>query len=114
MEKHNKKEMLTAYKERKVVGGICAVRNTVDGKMLLTAVADIQGYRNRYEFAKSTGSCVHVKLQKDWEKFGPDGFVFEVLEELVKKETQTPKEFSEDIRILMEIWLEKINPGSLY
>jgi len=82
--------------------------------MLVSAVVDLQGYKNRFEFSLSTGGCVSTKLQKDWLQFGADAFTFEILEELVKKETQTPKEFSEDIETLKEIWLEKLDPTLLY
>ena len=114
MDKQNKKEMLAAYKERKVIGGICAIKNIANGKMLLLSVLDLQGYKNRFGFSQATGGCINVRLQKDWEKFGADSFVLETLEELVKKETQTLKEFSDDIKTLKEIWLEKPDPDMLY
>lgn len=110
----DKKELKDAYKERKVIGGICAIKNISNGKMLITAVADIAGYKNRFEFSKSTGGCVSIKLQKDWNELGTNNFTFEILEELDKKETQTPKEFNEDIKTLKEIWLEKLDPALLY
>ena len=114
MEKQNKKELQAAYKERKVIGGICAIKNAENGKMLLASVADLQGYKNRFEFSKLTGSCINVKLQKDWKKFGADSFALEVVEELVKKDSQTSEEFDDDIKTLKEIWLEKLDPDKLY
>ncbi|MCX7922566.1 MAG: GIY-YIG nuclease family protein [Clostridia bacterium] len=114
MKNQDKKEMLAAYKERKVIGGICAIKNTINGKMLLSAVADLQGYKNRFKFSQSTGGCIDLRLKSDWEKFGRDSFVFEVLEELEKKEAQTSKEFNDDIKTLKDIWLEKIDSDKLY
>ncbi|MFA6808305.1 MAG: GIY-YIG nuclease family protein [Eubacteriales bacterium] len=114
MEKQYRKEMQAAYKERKIVGGICAIKNTTNGKMVLAAVVDLQVYENRFKFSQVTGSCLDLRLQKDWIKYGSNAFVFEVLEELKKKETQTSKEFNEDIKTLKEIWLEKIAPDMLY
>lgn len=114
MEKQKKKELLNKYKERKVTGGICVIKNTANGKMLLAAVTDLQGYKNRFEFFNSTGSCTDNRLKNDWNEFGADVFVLETFEELVKKETQTAKEFSEDIETLKEIWLEKLDPNMLY
>ncbi|MDR3644354.1 MAG: GIY-YIG nuclease family protein [Clostridia bacterium] len=114
MEAQSKKEIRAAYKERKVTGGICAIKNTCSGRMLLAAVADLQGYRNRFEFSKATGGCINIKLQKDWDSLGADAFAFEVLEELVKKEAQTSKEFLDDIATLKEMWLEKLDPELLY
>jgi hypothetical protein len=114
MKNQNRKQLLEAYKERKIVGGICAIKNTANGKMLLSGVTDLQGSKNRYEFSLATGSCVDFKLQKDWDTFGREAFIFEVLEELEKGETQTSKEFSDDIKILKELWIEKLDPHSLY
>lgn len=114
MDKQKKKELQNIYKERKITGGICAVKNTVNGKMLLSAVVNLQGYKNRFEFSKLANSCLDKRIEKDWAKFGKDAFEFEVLEELDKKEVQTSKEFSEDIETLKEIWLEKLDTDILY
>lgn len=110
MDKQKKKELQNIYKERKITGGICAVKNTANGKMLLSAVANLQGYKNRFEFSKMTDGCLDKRIEKDWNEYGKDAFELEVLEELDKKEVQTSKEFSEDIETLKEIWLEKLDP----
>jgi hypothetical protein len=55
-----------------------------------------------------------MKLQSDWNKQGSEQFVFEVLEELKKNETQTMDEFKADIALLKEIWLEKLADNDLY
>jgi len=114
MEKQNKKEMLAAYKERKMIGGVYAIKNTANGKILLLSATELQGSKNRFEFSQKTGSCVNVKLQEDWNKLGSAAFVLEILEELEKKDTQTPKEFSDDIKTLKELWLEKLDSEKLY
>jgi hypothetical protein len=114
MDRQNKKELLTSYKERKIIGGVCAIKNTINGKMLVSAVVNLEGYKNRYEFSKSVGGCIHPKLKNDWEEYGADAFNFEVLEELEKSETQTEKEFGEDLKVLEEHFLEKVGVGKLY
>ncbi len=114
MDKLAKRARVTEYKERKVIGGVYAVRNTVNGKRLILSASDLQGSKNRFVFSQQTNGCVNLKLSRDWEQFGADSFAFEVLEELEKKETQTSKEFAEDIKTLEEIWLEQLNPDELY
>ena len=105
---------MEAYKERKVIGGIYAIVNSQNGRMLLLSTCDMQGSKNRFEFAKRTGSCINLKLQNDWQEYGNTAFDFTVLEELSKKETQTDKEFEDDVETLQELWTEKLRGKDLY
>lgn len=114
MDKKNRKELVQAYKERKIIGGVYAIKNTINGKMLLESAADLQGNKNRFEFSQKTDSCINIKLQKDWKELGGKAFVFDILETLEKKDTQTLKEFSDDIQVLEEMWAEKIDSDKLY
>ena len=114
MEKQDKKELVSAYKERKVIGGIYAIKNTVNGKKLLLQSADLKGAENRFNFAKETGGCIHLKLQNDWGVLGAGVFEFEILDELEKKDIQTPKQFKEDLEELLEIWMEKMDREQIY
>ena len=109
-----KKALKAQYKERKVIGGVFVIRNTITGKLLLDAATDLQGSKNRFAFARQTGNCVDMKLQSDWKQQGANAFAFEILEELEKSETQTDAEFSADIKLLKEIWTEKLADKDLY
>ena len=111
MDKKTKKEMQAQYREREIIGGVYIIRNTSKNKLFLDADTDINGSKNRFEFAVKTGSCVHPKLQNDW--VGGQ-FVFEVLEELKKGEAQSLTEFKEDIDLMKQIWLEKLSGENLY
>ena len=109
-----RKELQSQYAEREIVGGVYAVRNTLSNKLLIEAATDLNGSKNRFEFARKTGSCVYVKMQQDWAKQGSDHFEFEVLEELKKGETQTQAEFKADIGLLRELWREKLSAEDFY
>jgi len=109
-----KKELQAQYKEREMTGGVYLIRNTLNNKLLLDAAIDLAGSRNRFEFSKKTGSCVYLKLQKDWAEQGNSQFVFEALEELKKGETQTQAEFENDIKLLKEMWREKLSNEDFY
>ena len=74
----------------------------------MEATTDIQGSKNRFDFSQKTGSCVDMRVRQDWETLGADSYVFEVLEEYPKGDTQTTKEFEADIAALKELWLEKL------
>ena len=114
MDNNRKKELQSQYAEREVVGGVYLIRNTPGNKLLLETATDLGVCKNRFVFARKTGSCVYPKLQKDWAEQGGDQFVFEVLEELKKGETQTQTEFKADIDFLKEIWREKLSGESFY
>lgn len=112
MKSEDKKQARAAYKERIVVGGVYAITNTVTGGRLVEATQSLAASRNRFEFAQTTGLAVALTLQKDWDTYGPESFVFEVLEELERGETQTPREFANDLKLLKELWLEKMDEES--
>ena len=114
IDSNRRKELRSQYAEREIVGGVYAVRNTLNNKLLIDAATDLKGSKNRFEFARKTGSCVYIKLQQDWTKQGSDQFTFEVLEELKKGETQTQAEFRADIDLLRELWREKLSAEDLY
>ena len=109
-----KKELQTQYKEREIIGGVFQIRNTQNNKLLLDAAVNLYGSKNRFEFAKKTELCVHKKLQNDWTEQGSSIFVFEILEELKKGDTQTDADFKSDINLLREIWLEKLSNNDFY
>ena len=114
MNETQKNELKAQYKEREVVGGVYAIRNTRNNRVYLDAASDLRSIRNRFDFAVSTGSCVNVALQADWSAHGADAFAFEVLEEIVKGETQTAKEFRADVALLKDLWRDKMAAETLY
>jgi hypothetical protein len=114
MDKQSKKEMSAAYVGRKKIGGVYVIRNLVTGKILLGSAPDVEGTKNRFSFSQATQSCVQPKLDDDWKLYGAKTFVLEILETLEKKETQTDREFADDIKTLKELWVEKLDPKMMY
>jgi len=104
-----RKEILTQYKEREIIGCVYLIKNTLNNKLLLDASADLQSVRNRFEFAQKTGSCINPKLQKDWSEHGNGVFVLEILEELTKGSAQTDAGFRADVDFLKETWFDKLS-----
>lgn len=91
MDKQKKKGLQNMYKERKITGGICAVKNSANGKMLLSAVVNLQGCKNRFEFSKMTDSCIEKKLEKDWNKYGKMLLSLKCSRSLIKRRTRLQK-----------------------
>lgn len=114
MEKLHKKELLAEYKAREVTGAVYSIKNTMNGKVLILHTVNLEGSKNRFAFSQKMGGCEYLKLREDWKKFGANTFVFEVLEELKMGESQTQKEFQDDLIILYSLWLEKIEPAKMY
>ena len=111
MDATKRKELKNAYKSKPVIGGVCCTRCSGNGRIWLQATRDVESLRNRFAFAKTTRCCPDPSMRADWEKYGIDAFSFEVLEELKKREEQTPREFADDLNLLYEIWLEKSQQG---
>jgi len=104
MDTNRKKELKDAYKSRKVVGGICSIRCSGSQNVKVQATTDIEGSRNRFNFAVLTDTCPDPSMREDWLKYGSKSFSFSVLEEIKKSDSQTDEEFSKDIEALYDIY----------
>ena len=103
-----RKEWKDAYRSRTVVGGVFRIRCDAARKSWLHGSTDLRGSQNRFAFSVSVGSCPEPAAAAAWTRHGPGGFTFEVLEELKKDETQTDREFAQDIGALFELWQERL------
>jgi hypothetical protein len=115
VEEKTRKDLVRQYNERKIVGGVYAVRNTRDGTVFLDASGDIRASVNRFDFSRKMGVCPIAKIKKDWDKLGPESFVFEILEEHVKDASRTDREFLDDLGALKALWGERLSGnGSVF
>lgn len=114
MERKHRRELAQQYQERTLVGGVCAIVNTVNGRRLVVSATEIERLRNLFDFSVSTGRFSYLELQSDAKVHGMQAFRFEVLETLEKKELQSLQQFKEDIEILTDLWKAKYNPDVLY
>ncbi len=105
----SRKEIIRAYKERKKPAGVFQVKNTVNGKILLGSSLNLEGVFNSNRFKLSSGGHPNRELQKEWNLYGPEKFVFETLE--VVRETDDPNfNLEDELTLLEQIWLEKLQP----
>jgi len=111
MDKQSKKDYKAQYRNRAVTGGVYRVRCESADTLWLRSTTDMQGAKNRLMFAVSTKLCPEAGMLKEWKQFGAAAFSFEILEEIEKKETQSAREFSQDVDTLLELWAEKLRPG---
>ncbi len=104
-----REELKREYKERRKPAGIFQVRNKVNGKVLLGSSLNLEGPLNSHKFMLAIGRHRNEKLQQEWNEYGADQFVFEVLEE-VKFKDDPEFNLNDELTLLEEIWLEKIQP----
>lgn len=108
MEK-TRQDIKREYKERKKPAGIFQVKNIANGKVLLGSSLNLEGPLNSHKFMLKIGSHRNPSLQKDWNEYGPDKFVFEILE-VVKVKDDPDFNLEDELTLLEQIWIEKLQP----
>jgi group I intron endonuclease len=106
---NSRQEMKRAYKEREKPAGIFQVKNLGNGKVLLGSSLNLEGPLNSHKFMLTIGRHRNEELQKDWNKFGPENFVFEILE-FVKPSSDPNFDLNDELTLLEQIWIEKLQP----
>jgi hypothetical protein len=49
------------------------------------------------------------EIQKDWNRFGPENFVFEILE-VVKPGDDPGFDLNDELALIEQIWIERLQP----
>lgn len=105
----SRKELNREYAERVKPAGIFQVKNMANGKILLGSSLNLEGPLNRHRFMLKIGSHTNQTLQKDWDEFGPEKFVFEILEEVQRKDDPNFN-LMDELTLLEMIWVERLQP----
>ncbi len=105
----NKKQAKLDYKLNHRQMGVFQIRNLTSGKIFIASSMDLPGFINRITFQLNAGSHPSKSLQKDWNELGSDGFAFEILEEVLPRETPD-YDYKADLKFLEDLWLEKEAP----
>jgi len=77
-----RKAAVSAYKERKVEGGIYAVRCHASDEAWVGGAPDLSTIQNRLWFTLRQGTNTHPSLQGAWNAHGSEAFDFEIVERL--------------------------------
>jgi hypothetical protein len=111
----DRKALVREYLETPRPAGVYRVRNKVSGKSLVGSSPDLPGMLNRQRFQLEGNLHPDKELQADWNDLGSGAFTFETLD-LLKPSDDPGYDPSEDLRVLKEMWLEKLTAAgvSLY
>lgn len=86
MKTDDRKAAIAAYKKRKSIAGIFAVRCAASGQVWVGRALDLDAIQNRVWFALRRGSHGNRELQGAWSAHGEGGLTFETLERLQEDE----------------------------
>lgn len=103
-----KKELKLQYKEMKTEGGVYQIRNTKNQKVFVTATPNFKTINGRQLMLRD-GGHKNRQLQEEWNQFGEDAFVFEVLEVLEEK-AEGHFDKADELKKLEKKWLDKLQP----
>lgn len=106
-----KEELKAAYKQnwhklRKM--GVYQIKNQANGKILLDASLNLDGAIARDRLWLAKGYHLNSALQQEMKAFGPEAFTLDILETLTP--TDDPRDYKEELSILLEVWLENLAP----
>jgi hypothetical protein len=114
IDKDRKREIVSEYKQRKTTGGVCKITNTANGRYMLKAEVDLQSFQNRFNFSMRMNSCLHPKMQRDFNEYGAEAFTLEFLEETEKKEDESTMGFRDRLTRMEKAWAEKFDREKAY
>ncbi|WP_088067641.1 GIY-YIG nuclease family protein [Gottfriedia luciferensis] len=103
-----KKELKMQYKEAKIEAGIYQIKNTKNEKVFIGSTKNLKTLNGK-KFELEMGACTNKSLQEEWNTYGKDAFLFEVLE-ILKDEEISPLGIKGDLKKLEEKWMEKMQP----
>lgn len=103
-----RKALIEQYKQMKPDMGLFRVRLKDGGKCFLETSQNLKGKMNSVRFQLDAGNHPNRELQRDWQRYGPDRFEFEVLELLPYDKDESKTDYAEELAILKHIWEERL------
>lgn len=105
----SRQEIKREYKERGKPAGIFQVKNLANGKVLLGSSLNLEGPLNSHKFMLTIGRHRNEELQNDWNEYGPENFVFEILE-VVEPGNDPGFDLNDELALIEQIWIERLQP----
>jgi hypothetical protein len=104
-----RKELTIAYQQTPRPMGVFRWTNTVNGKIYIAGSPNLDGAHNRDVFTLRMGVSRNKELQQEWNEYGEQAFIFEVLERIKPKE-DLKHNYTKEIQALERKWLDELQP----
>ncbi|MGC5325972.1 GIY-YIG nuclease family protein [Brevibacillus sp. SYSU BS000544] len=104
----NREELKQVYKESKTHAGVYQIKNTQNQKVWISSTRNLKTINGKL-FSLRMGSHINKQLQREWNEYGEEAFVSEVLEVLKKKEDGYFDE-RDALKKMEQKWLDKLQP----
>ncbi len=108
-----KKELKDEYKQMKFPIGVFQVKNICNNKVLIDYSLDMESKWNRHKIELKFGNHRNKDFQNDWNEYGEDNFVFEVLSELKEKERENIN-YNKELKTLQNLVIEELSVENFY
>jgi hypothetical protein len=102
-----KKELKEEYKQMKIPMGVFQIKNISNNKVLIDNSIDMESKWNRHKMELKFGNHRNRAFQKDWNDYGENNFIFEVLSEL-KKNDEENINYNKELKTLENMVIEEM------
>lgn len=107
MKSLSRKELINNYKQQEVELGLIKIENKNTGYAYIDICNNLYKPFEGIKFQLNLGRFKSKSLQKDWEKYGEESFIFEIIEKLKTKPEDTQKQKLENLKVLLDMYLEE-------
>jgi hypothetical protein len=108
-----KKELKEEYKQLKIPMGVFQIKNIKNNTVLIDHSIDMESKWNRHKMELKFGNHRVRSFQKDWNEYGEENFVFDVLSELKKSEDENVN-YNNELKALQNMVIEELNLEKVY
>ena len=104
----DKKQLINEYKQKEIEMGIIRIYNKEEGYSYVDICENLYKPFEALKFQLNMGKfkLKFKKFQEDWNRYGEEGFSFEILEKFNPSDEATDKENIEELKELLNIWIE--------
>lgn len=93
--------------------GVFQIRNLINNRVFIESSVDMKAKWNRHKAELRIRSHRNKLLQKEWNEYGENNFVLEVLSELEKKD-EPHINYQKELKLLQEMVIAEMDIQNLY